>query len=118
MNDRITVWVQQFNDRKNLMLQWTDPETGKRTTRSARTADPKLAEKARADLEYELNNGMYGEPSKLSWQQFREMFTAVSKDSRSKSATTTLSRSRRYRLIAPIRSSRNASSVANSETLR
>jgi hypothetical protein len=55
---RVTVWVQQFQDRKNLMLQWIDPETGKRQTRTARTADPAEAEAARADLEYELNHGL------------------------------------------------------------
>jgi len=27
---RIKVWVQKFPDRKNLVLQWHDPDTGKR----------------------------------------------------------------------------------------
>lgn len=73
---RITVWVQRFKDRPTLMLQWIDPETGGRKSRSARTTDPSVAEKARADLEYELTHGKYQEPSKLDWQRFREMFEA------------------------------------------
>jgi integrase len=71
---RVTVWVQQFKDRKNLMLQWIDPETGKRQTRTARTADSAEAEDARADLEYELNHGKYQEASRMTWERFRELF--------------------------------------------
>src|SRR5207244_10589643 len=50
---RVTVWVQRFKDRRHLMLQWTDPDTGRRKSRSAETDDPGAAETARADLEYE-----------------------------------------------------------------
>jgi integrase len=71
---RITVWVQRFKDRKHLVLQWIDPDTGRRKSKSAETADEKEAEKARADLEYELTHGKYQEPSKLDWDKFREMF--------------------------------------------
>src|SRR5262249_28930084 len=73
---RITVWVQRFPDRANLMLQWHDPETGRRKSKSAETADEGQAEKARADLEYELNNGLHKEASRLSWEKFRELFEA------------------------------------------
>src|SRR6516165_5010597 len=51
---RITVWVQRFKDHPTLMLQWLDPDTGKRKSKSAETADEEKAETARADLEYEL----------------------------------------------------------------
>jgi integrase len=71
---RITVWVQQFKDRPALMLQWLDPDTGKRKSKSAETADPEKAETARADLEYELNNGLHKEASRMSWEAFRELF--------------------------------------------
>lgn len=71
---RITVWVQRFKDRPSLMLQWTDPETGVRRSKSARTADPAAAEKARADLEYELNHGLSHEPNRMPWQKFRELY--------------------------------------------
>jgi integrase len=71
---RISVWVQQFKDRQTLMLQWIDPETGRRKSRSSGTDDPEKAETKRADLEYELNHGQYQEPSKLDWEHFRQMF--------------------------------------------
>jgi integrase len=58
------------------MLQWLDPETGRRKSKSAETADPEKAEKARADLEYELNHGKYQEASRMTWERFRELFEA------------------------------------------
>ena len=73
---RVTVWVQQFKDRPALMLQWLDPDTGKRKSKSAGTADPDRAETARADLEYELNNGLHKEASRMTWERFRELFEA------------------------------------------
>jgi integrase len=72
--ERVTVWVQRFKDRKHLMLQWTDPDTGKRKSKSAETDDPEKAETARADLEYELNHGKYQEASRMTWERFRELF--------------------------------------------
>jgi integrase len=73
---RITVWVQRFNDRATLMLQWLDPDTGRRKSKSAGTAKEGEAEQARSDLEYELNHGKYQEASKLDWEHFRDMFEA------------------------------------------
>jgi integrase len=71
---RITVWVQRFMDRSTLVLQWIDPETGKRKSRSAGTSDPEKAEAARVDLESDLNNGRYQEASRMTWERFRELF--------------------------------------------
>jgi hypothetical protein len=71
---RIVVWVQRFPDRDNLVLQWHDPDTGKRRSQSAKTADEGEAEQARADLEYELNNGLHKQASAMSWDRFRELF--------------------------------------------
>jgi integrase len=73
-DQRVTVWVQRFKDRPALMLQWIDPDTGRRKSKSAGTADEKKAEKARADLEYELNHGRYQEASRMTWEHFRELF--------------------------------------------
>jgi integrase len=73
---RVTVWVQRFKDRPHLMLQWIDPDTGKRKSQSAGTADEKKAEQARADLESDLNHGRYQEASRMSWERFRELFEA------------------------------------------
>jgi integrase len=72
--ERVTVWVQRFKDRKHLMLQWIDPDTGKRKSKSAETDDPEKAETARADLEYELSHGKYQEASRMTWERFRELF--------------------------------------------
>jgi integrase len=71
---RVNIWVQEFKGRKYLQLQWHDPTTGDRLTRSTGTADPKQAEQQRADLEYQLNHGLYGVASNLSWERFRELF--------------------------------------------
>jgi integrase len=73
---RIHVWVQRFSDRPHLVLQWFDPDTGKRKSKSAETADPEKAEEAREKLQYELRHGKYQEASKLTWQVFRERYEA------------------------------------------
>jgi hypothetical protein len=41
---RARVWVQRCSDRANLMLQWLDPDTGKRRSKSAGTRDRDEAE--------------------------------------------------------------------------
>src|SRR5262245_34184988 len=74
--DRITVYVLRPKDRPTLQLQWVDPDTGARRTKSAGTDDPAAAQRAAADLEYQLNNGLYQEASRLDWQRFRELFEA------------------------------------------
>ena len=71
---RVTVYVLAPKDRGTLQLQWVDPDTGARKTKSAGTADPAAAEQARADLEYELNHGRYQEASRMTWERFRELF--------------------------------------------
>lgn len=73
---RVTVWVQRFKDRSTLVLQWIDPDTGRRKSKTAGTADPKEAEDARADLEYKLRHGLHQEPAKMTWERFRELFEA------------------------------------------
>jgi integrase len=73
---RINVWVQRRPDRATLCLQWFDPETGKRKSKSAETADPEEAEARRVDLESDLNNGRYQEASRMGWEGFRELFEA------------------------------------------
>jgi integrase len=72
---RITVWVQKFPDRRNLVLRWTDPINNRRIkSKSTGTADPKEAEAARIDLEADLNNGRYQDAARISWERFRELF--------------------------------------------
>jgi integrase len=76
MSERVRVWVQRFADREALQLQWICPASGRRRTRSAKTADPDRAERARSDLEYELNHGLHRETAHVSWERFRECFEA------------------------------------------
>src|SRR5262245_24643924 len=73
---RVTVWVQEFPGRKYLQLQWHDPDTGKRNTRSTGTGDRREADQQRTDLEYALNHGMYSGTGNLAWDRFRELFMA------------------------------------------
>jgi integrase len=73
---RITVWVVHYADRPHLLLQWIDPDTGLRKSESAGTCNPKDAEKARADKEYELNHGLHQNACKMPWEKFRERFWA------------------------------------------
>jgi hypothetical protein len=73
---RVKVWVQRFKDRPHLVLQWIDPDNGRRKSKSAETADEKKAETARADLESDLNHGRYAEASRMTWERFRELFEA------------------------------------------
>src|SRR5262249_542422 len=75
-DNRITVWVQRFKDPHTLILQWTDPPTAKPKSQSAKTADPDMAEQARADLEYELNHGLHKDAARMSWEKFRDLFEA------------------------------------------
>jgi integrase len=72
---RIVVWVQHFADRPYLVLQWHD-EHGKRKSKSAETCNPLEAETKRADLEYELNNGLHKQASAMGWAKFRGLFEA------------------------------------------
>jgi integrase len=71
---RVTVWVQRFKDRPTLVLQWLDPDTGRRKSRSAGTADEREAEAARVDLEADLNAGRYLEASRMTWERLRGLF--------------------------------------------
>src|SRR5689334_19784979 len=71
---RIVVWVQNCGDRPHLDLRWHDPVTGKPQRRSSGTCNPLHAEGKRADLEYELNPGLYPETSRMAWEAFRELF--------------------------------------------
>jgi integrase len=73
---RVTVWVQKFKDRPQLVLQWHDPFTGQRKSKSAETTIPAVAEMKRTELEYELNHGLHKEASRMSWEKFRELFEA------------------------------------------
>jgi integrase len=56
------------------MLQWTDPDTNRVKSKSAKTSNEAEAEAKRVDLEADLNAGRYQEASKMTWERFRELF--------------------------------------------
>jgi integrase len=70
------VWVQPFKGREHLMLQWHDPDTGKRKSKSSGTSHRGLAEMKATELAYELNHGLHQEASRMSWEKFRGLFEA------------------------------------------
>lgn len=72
--ERITVYLLRPKDRPTYQLQWLDPDTHRRRTESADTADADAAERKRADKEYELNHGMADQASRMTWDRFRDLF--------------------------------------------
>ncbi|HEV3339024.1 MAG TPA: site-specific integrase [Pirellulales bacterium] len=68
--EEIKVTVVQFGDRKNLQLQYIDPITQKKKTRSAGTSNRREAEKAAGKWEDELRTGRYKPAVKMTWDDF------------------------------------------------
>lgn len=56
------------------VLRWRDPETRAWKEKSCKTAVKKEADKAGAQLEADLQQGRYLEPSKTTWSDFRLRF--------------------------------------------
>jgi integrase len=73
MNDEIKVSVVKFRDRPNLMLKCIDPATGKQKYRSAKTIVRREAERAAAQWETELREGIV-DCRKVTWSQFRQRY--------------------------------------------
>lgn len=73
MSEEIRVTLLSYPDRKNKVLSYVDPVSGKRKTKSAKTANAKEAERAAAKWEEELRNGGATAPSKITWVEFREI---------------------------------------------
>lgn len=81
MADEITVTVVEFSDRSCYQLQWVDPLTGKKKTKSSgiertgRKDAEKSAAKAAGALQKELREGTHTEPSRATWEAFTERYT-------------------------------------------
>lgn len=73
MNE-IRVSVIRFGDRKALQLQYVDPITQKKKTKSAQTSDYKEAVKAAGKWEDELRQGRYKPAVKLTWEDFCQRY--------------------------------------------
>ena len=78
----VKVKIVEFGDRKHYQMQYRDPMTGRKKTRSTRiqrTGRKKERDAAvgvAATWEAELREGRYNEPSKAIWQDFREKYEA------------------------------------------
>jgi integrase len=71
MNDQIRVYVVDYGRHRNLVARYTNPQTGKKATRSTGTRRRKEAERFAAKWEAELQEGRYKSPSKVTWAEFR-----------------------------------------------
>lgn len=74
--DRIRVWIYRPSDRAALQLQWVDPVTRRKRTKSTGSTNEGEAEAKRVDLESDLNAGRHHDVSRLTWAAFRERFEA------------------------------------------
>ena len=72
--EEIGVTVVKFGDRKNLQMQYKDPITGKKKTRSTGESNRRKAERVAAKWEAELREGRYKPASKISWAEFRQRY--------------------------------------------
>lgn len=79
MNE-IKVSVVEFSSRKYYMMQYRDPITGRKVTRSTkvertgRKRERTAAEKVAGKWESELREGRYKPPSRITWDDFRERY--------------------------------------------
>lgn len=64
----------KYSDRKNYLLVYIDPRSGKRVSRSAKTANRRDAERKAARLEAELQEGIHATSNSMSWEAFRERY--------------------------------------------
>ena len=70
MSQEIQVRIFKYPDRKNLVMRYDDPITGKPVTRTAGTDDEATAIGNAAVWQDELNTGRYAAPVKLTWEEF------------------------------------------------
>lgn len=78
---RISVSVIRRQGKPNYYLRWKDPLTGRRKEKASDVPvgndtkrDRAAAARAAGELEKELNDGSYREPSKVTWGELRERF--------------------------------------------
>ncbi|MFO0790047.1 MAG: tyrosine-type recombinase/integrase [Pirellulales bacterium] len=74
MSDEIKVHVVKYPDRKNLVMRYVDPYTGRQVQRSTGTDNEKEALKEAAKWEDDLHNGRYKAPSRVTWEEFTKKY--------------------------------------------
>ncbi len=70
----IKVTVVKFGDRPTLQLQWRDPNTGKKKTKSAETSNEREAERKAGEHEKKLRAGTYRGACRTTWTDFWERY--------------------------------------------
>jgi len=76
MSEEIKVKVHSYGPGRPLSLVYIDPISGKKKAKSSGTTNWREAERLAGELQKELEAGRYAPPSKITWQQFRERYTA------------------------------------------
>jgi integrase len=76
MSDEIRVKVNSYGPGRPLGLVYFDPVSGRKKAKSSGTTDWREAERLAGELEKELRAGRYAPPSKVTWGQFVERYTA------------------------------------------
>ncbi|REJ92496.1 MAG: site-specific integrase [Planctomycetota bacterium] len=74
--DQFDVQVVKYADRKNLVLRYIDPYSGRQRTRSAGTTRQRDAERLAAQWEAELRSGQAAPRCNVSWEAFRDRYEA------------------------------------------
>ena len=78
--EHIKVSVVEFGDRKFYMMQWQDPVSGRKKSRSTkvertgRKRERIEAERVAGKFESQLREGRFRETTKLTWAEFRERY--------------------------------------------
>lgn len=70
----VKVHVVKYAGEKNLVLRYVDPVTGRQKRKSAKTKNPKDAERAAERWQNELTSGKFKPAEELTWQEFRDRF--------------------------------------------
>ncbi len=74
MDAPVKVWLMAGNGLPSLQVQWKDPATGKRVTRSLHTTDEREGERKRQWYEDRLAQGLPVDEERLTWAAFRQRF--------------------------------------------
>lgn len=72
--DEITVWVVKNGDDRNLLLQWIDPKTGRRRSKSAKTSNRKEAERLAVLKAEELRKNHGRVATDPTWDEFKAAY--------------------------------------------
>ena len=115
MSSEIKVRVFKYPDRKNLVMRYDDPTTGKPVTRSAGTDDEATAIGNAAVWQDELITGRYAAPVKLTWEEFTTRYKAekVSSLAKGSRANIAVSLDQLARVVNPDRLSKLTAAVVS-----